>query len=100
MVKSTISKSLSDILLAYKEAQDTQNALKKEREEILKGIFEKNPNEKVVSLTVRGEGIAFVVQKQESSTTSWGKLAKENLPNAMDLKPKYTSTYEKFLVQF
>ena len=99
MFKSTISKEKFNVLKKYKINSDKIKALDAERKEILKGLFT-NTNEDTISLKVRGEGIAFVVQKQISSTVSWAKLAKDHLDNAENLKPDYTKPVERFLVKF
>ncbi len=103
MVKQTISPDKFAILKKYKDISDKIKALDSERKEILLGIFERVPKkEDAVSLTVRGEGIAFVVQKQETSSVAWSKLAKENMEedDIASLKPDYTKSAERFLVKF
>ena len=100
MQKATIAKEKFDILKKYKDYTKKLKALKEQRDIILKELFAEK-KEKVVALTVRGEGIGFIVEKQESSSVSWKGLAEHEIDQETikALLPDYTKPYNKFLVK-
>ena len=100
MIKKTIDKTKYDTLAKYKKLTKQVNALKTERDEILKELFE-NSEDNIVAFTVRGEGIAFLVEKQTSNSVSWKGLASDNIDEELikEILPEYTKPYDKFLVK-
>jgi hypothetical protein len=100
MIKRTIAPDKFSVLKKYKDMTKKLKALKVQRDEILKGAFaEQNTN--VIAFTVRGEGVGFIVEKQESSSVSWKGLAEQEIDEKViqNLLPDFTKPYNKFLVK-
>lgn len=101
MLKKTIGEEKFSVLAQYKELTKRIKELEDSRKEILKELFEDAGEEKILSVTVRGAGVAFAVEKQNSNSVSWKGLAEDALEESLieRLLPKFTTPYEKFLVK-
>lgn len=101
MLKKTMSKEKYAIVQKYNNMCKELAILKKERDAIIHETFTNKEEESTASITVRGEGVAFLVERQTSSSISWKGLAESQISSEIIAEHvgEYTKSYDKYLVK-